>query len=135
MTHNELNVKRSIGLGRVPRKYPFGQSLNQAEVGATGKSVDKASAAAMATAGKMAMPGGTIKARMVNSEMTNSKGKGSAGSPVRHRTKIPVKNMIFCHFALDFQGFSPPMFSEIKRKFSKLESLNFQNSFSADSAN
>ena len=40
----------------------------------------------------MAMPGGTIKARMVNSETTDSKGKGrlgkgenSAGSPVRHR--------------------------------------------------
>ena len=39
------------------------------------------------------MPGGTIKARMVNSETaTNSKkrkGENSAGSPVRHR-KIHV---------------------------------------------
>ena len=44
---------------------------------------------AAAAAGKM--PGGTIKARMVNSETaTNSKkrkGENSAGSPVRHRKR------------------------------------------------
>ena len=74
-------------LGSPQRENIFGQSLIQAEGGGgTGKSVGKSAAGA---AGKM--PGGTIKARMVNSETaTNSKkrkGENSAGSPVRHRKR------------------------------------------------